>query len=43
MVRNSKFNFLIVAIFAIAMAFLESAVVVYLRALYYPDGVIFPL
>jgi hypothetical protein len=43
MIRNNKSNFLSVAIFAIAMAFLESAVVVYLRALYYPDGVIFPL
>jgi hypothetical protein len=30
-------------IFAIAMAFLESAVVVYLRALYYPEGFEFPL
>jgi len=30
-------------IFAIAMAYLESAVVVYLRALYYPDGFSFPI
>jgi hypothetical protein len=30
-------------IFAVAMAFLESAVVVYLRALYYPGGFVFPL
>ena len=29
--------------FFIAMAFLESAVVVYLRALYYPEGFDFPL
>jgi hypothetical protein len=29
--------------FAVAMGFLESAVVVYLRALYYPDGFAFPL
>ena len=29
--------------FAIAMAFLETAVVVYLRALYYPGGFTFPL
>ena len=29
--------------FSIAMAFLESSVVVYLRALYYPDGFDFPL
>jgi hypothetical protein len=32
-----------VIIFSIAMAFLESAVVVYLRALYYPEGFAFPL
>ncbi len=31
------------AAFSIAMGFLESAVVVYLRALYYPDGFLFPL
>lgn len=31
------------AAFFIAMAFLESAVVVYLRALYYPEGFRFPL
>ena len=30
-------------IFAAAMAVLESAVVVYLRALYYPEGFVFPL
>jgi hypothetical protein len=29
--------------FAVAMGFLEAAVVVYLRALYYPDGFRFPL
>ena len=32
-----------VSIFAIAMAMLESAVVIYLRELYYPDGFEFPL
>jgi hypothetical protein len=31
------------SLFAISMAFLESAVVVYLRELYYPDGFQFPL
>jgi hypothetical protein len=31
------------AIYAVAMAYLESAVVVYLRALYYPHGFDFPL
>lgn len=33
----------IVAIFSIAMAFLESTVVVYLRKIYYPNGFDFPL
>ena len=32
-----------VGVFAIAFAFVESSVVVYLRALYYPDGFSFPL
>jgi hypothetical protein len=40
---NNNSNFLSVAVFAISMAFLESAVVVYLRAIYYPEGFIFPL
>jgi len=31
------------SLFAISMAYLESAVVVYLRELYYPDGFQFPL
>ena len=31
------------AVFSIAMGFLESAVVVYLRELYYPEGFAFPL
>jgi hypothetical protein len=30
-------------LFAIAMAFVEAAVVIYLRAIYYPDGFRFPL
>ena len=33
----------VVTLFAISMGFLESAVVVYLRALYYPNGFSFPL
>lgn len=32
-----------VTVFSIAMAFLETSVVVYLRALFYPDGFEFPL
>lgn len=34
---------LLVFLFAAAMAFIEAAVVVYLRALYYPEGFTFPL
>ncbi len=30
-------------VFSIAMAYLESAIVVYLRLLYYPEGFIFPI
>lgn len=30
-------------VFAISMAFIESAVVVYLRAIFYPEGFVFPL
>ncbi len=37
---NLLFTYLI---FGIAMAYLESAIVVYLRLLYYPDGFQFPL
>jgi hypothetical protein len=36
-------TFFWITVFSIAMAFLESAVVVYLRALYYPEGFAFPL
>jgi hypothetical protein len=32
-----------IALFAIAMGYLESAVVVYIRAIYYPEGFAFPL
>ena len=32
-----------VAVFALAFAFVEASVVIYLRALYYPDGFGFPL
>ena len=35
--------FCIVVIFSIAFAYIESAVVVYLRAIFYPDGFTFPL
>jgi len=41
--KNFRFYLIICAIFSIAMAYLESAVVVYLRELYYPEGFKFPL
>ena len=36
-------RFLWLAVFAVAMGFLEGIVVIYLRELYYPDGFAFPL
>lgn len=36
-------TYVYITIFAIAMGYLESAVVVYLRELYYPGGFVFPL
>lgn len=41
--RNIKQQGAVLIIFSIAMALLESAVVIYLRALYYPDGFAFPM
>ncbi len=41
--RQNQNKFLWLSLFAIAMAFVESAVVVYLRAIYYPEGFAFPL
>ncbi|HEY4798398.1 MAG TPA: hypothetical protein VII99_04895, partial [Bacteroidia bacterium] len=38
-----KRTFIWISLFSIAMGFLESAVVVYLRAIYYPRGFDFPL
>ncbi len=43
MTRNSIYIFIWVTLFAIAMGYLESAVVVYLREIYYPEGFAFPL
>ena len=40
---NLKRLFLWITLFSIAMGFLETAVVVYLRAIYYPGGFDFPL
>ena len=42
--RNSPFRILwLVLLFSIAMGFLESAVVIYLRKIYYPNGFSLPL
>jgi len=38
-----KKNILLILILLIAFAYIESAVVIYLRSLYYPDGFPFPL
>ncbi|MDO8467479.1 MAG: hypothetical protein Q7S56_00845 [Nanoarchaeota archaeon] len=43
MKKSSIKTILVVTIFAIAMAFLESVIVVYLRKIYYPSGFNFPL
>ncbi|MDA3891513.1 MAG: hypothetical protein PF517_07590 [Salinivirgaceae bacterium] len=42
-VLKSNRDLIWVTLFAIAMAMLESAVVIYLRELYYPEGFAFPL
>ncbi len=41
--KNTTKIFIFLAIFSIAMGYLESAVVVYLRMIYYPEGFEFPL
>lgn len=38
-----RWRVLWLSVFAIAMSYLESSVVVYLRAIYYPEGFAFPL
>src|SRR3989344_6671811 len=43
MKKESRNKILIVTIYAIAMAFIEATVVVYLRKLFYPNGFNFPL
>lgn len=43
MINSSRQRGLWIVLFAIAFAFIESAVVVYIRDLYYPDGFGFPL
>lgn len=41
--KQTFYLLLWIGIFAVAMGFVESAVVVYLRAIYYPEGFAFPL
>ena len=41
--KNIATKIIWVSIFAIAMGYLESAVVEYIRALYYPEGFVFPM
>jgi hypothetical protein len=41
--KSFKYYLLVCSIFAIAMAYLESTIVVYLREIYYPGGFAFPL
>ena len=41
--KKLKYNILWVCFFAVWMAYLESAVVVYLRELYFPEGFSFPI
>ena len=43
MTTNDRNRLLFVTLFAVAFAFVEASVVVYLRALYYPGGFTFPL
>lgn len=43
MVDSLRNRIIWLVIFSIAMGFLETAVVIYLRDLYYPDGFVFPL
>ena len=42
-IMNSAQRFAWLVAFAVAMAFVEAAVVVYLRHIFYPDGFVFPL
>ncbi len=43
LLKTTLRRFLVVAIFGIALAYFEAAVVVYLRAIFHPDGFTFPL
>jgi hypothetical protein len=41
--RSTKLKLIYLTVFAVAMGFMESAVVIYLREIYYKDGFSFPL
>lgn len=41
--KNIFVKIIWLSLFAIAMGYLESAVVIYIRALYYPEGFVFPM
>jgi hypothetical protein len=41
--KTTTIRFVIACLFSIAFAYIESAVVVYLRVIFHPDGFIFPL
>ena len=41
--KNTIKIFIYLSIFSLAMGYLESAVVIYLRKIYYPEGFVFPL
>ena len=43
MLKSNRNKIITVTFFAVAMAFLETTVVIYLRKLYYPEGFAFPL
>jgi hypothetical protein len=41
--KNTIKIFIYLTVFSVAMGYLESAVVIYLRKIYYPEGFVFPL
>lgn len=43
LLNSSVKKFILIAVFSVAMAYLEAAIVVYLRMLFYPEGFQFPL
>ncbi|OFX23124.1 MAG: hypothetical protein A2033_02200 [Bacteroidetes bacterium GWA2_31_9] len=43
MTKKTISTLIVVSIFSIAMGFMESAVVIYLREMYYPEGFAFPI